>query len=378
MSARPFVGAAAAAGYQVTALDAFADMDTQRLAHESFSVECVDGHFDAAGLERALSKIDLGDQLGFVYGSGFEAAPELLETVVEHMPLIGNTPIVIRNLKRPRRFFMLLDILKIPHPEVSFKSLSFGSKKSAAGWFYKQGSGSGGTHIRKALPLLGIAPEVGHYFQREVQGVPVSLLFVADSRQAWAIGYNQQWLSPTPATPYRYGGAVSHAVLPDEIKRQLLLAAYQLTNAVGLRGINSLDAIMDGDQLWVLELNPRLSATFDLYQTDSCNLFELHLQASAGDIGDWPKLLMPSLLTQMPERPKAHYIVYLPYDLAIADDMNWPEWAADLPLHGSHIAAGAPVCTVLAEGDSAEAAQSLVLSRAASLEKTLEDYKGKV
>ena len=365
--------AAAAAGYQVTALDVFADADTQRVAHASYSVKYDHGHFDVADFERTLDKIDLSDQIGFVYGSGFEAVPELLEMVVERMPLIGNTPIVVRNLKRPRQFFMLLDILKIPHPEVSFKPLRFGSKTSAAGWLYKQGGGSGGTHVRKALPLPGIAPEVGHYFQREVPGVPISLLFVADSRQVQVIGFNRQWLSPAFATPYRYGGAVSHADLPDEIKQQLMYAAQQLTNAVGLRGLNSLDAIMNEDQLWVLELNPRLSATFDLYQTDHCNLFELHLRACAGDSSDWSKML-----TQLPQRAKAHHIVYAPYDLVISDDINWPEWTADLPIPGSHIAAGNPVCTILAEGDSAESAQSLVLSRAKSFETTLEDYKGSV
>ncbi len=367
------MSAAAAAGYQVTALDMFADIDTLRAAHASYNVKYGHGHFDIVDFEHALNKVNLIDQIGLAYGSGFEAAPELLETVVERMPLIGNTPIVVRNLKRPHQFFMLLDILKIPHPEVSFQPLILDSKKSVAGWLYKQGGGSGGAHVRKALPLPGIAPEVGHYFQREVPGVPISLLFAADSMRVQVIGFNQQWLSPTLATPYRYGGAVSHADLPDGVKQQLVYAAQQLTSAVGLRGLNSLDAMMDGDQLWVLELNPRLSATFDLYQTDDCNLFELHLQASAGDSSNWDKLLV-----QLPQRAKAHHIVYAPYDLEIPDDINWPDWTADIPIAGSHIAAGNPLCTILADGDDAKKAQSLALNRMESFKMVLEDYKGGV
>lgn len=349
----------------------------QRLAHASYRVKYDRGHFDLADFGQTLDKIDLGKQIGLVYGSGFEATPELLETVVERMPLIGNTPIVVRNLKRPRQFFMLLDVLGIPHPEVSFRSLKLDSKTSVAGWLYKQGGGSGGTHVRKALPLPGIAPEAG-YFQREVPGVPISLLFAADSRQVQVIGFNRQWLSPTLTMPYRYGGAVSNVDLPDEIKQQLLHAAQQLTNAVGLRGLNSLDAMMDGNQLWVLELNPRLSATFDLYQLDlnqmeHCNLFELHLRASADDSSDWPKLLI-----HLTQRAKAHHIVYARYNLVVPDTINWPEWTADLPIPDSHIVAGNPVCTILAEADYAEAAKSLVLSRAESFEMTLEDYKSSV
>jgi len=367
-----------AAGYQVTALDAFADVDTQRMAHASYRIKYSSGCFDLAGFQQVLDKINLNDQLGLAYGSGFEASPDLLEAVVGRMPLIGNTPIVVSNVKRPRQFFMLLDVLEIPHPEISFQPLKFDRKNKAVDWLYKQGGGSGGTHVRKALPLSSIAPEAGHYFQRVVPGVPVSLLFVADSRRAQAIGFNRQWLSPTLTTPYRYGGAVSHAELPDGIKQQLLYAAQQLTNIVGLRGLNSLDAIVDGDRLWVLELNPRLSATFDLYQLDlnqmeHCNLFELHVRASAGDSSDWPKLLMP-----LPQRAKAHHIVYAPYNLVVPGTINWPEWAADLPIPGSHIVAGNPICTILAEADHAEAAKSLVLSRAESFETIFEDYKGSV
>ncbi len=343
------------------ALDTFADADTQRAAHQSCRVQYSQGHFDAADFERALSSLDFNGYAGLAYGSGFEAAPDLLELAAQYLPLIGNTPLVLRNMKRPRQFFMLLDGLQIPHPQVSFRPLD-----KAAGWLYKQGGGSGGTHVRKALPLPSIAPERGCYFQREVKGVPVSLLFVANGEQIRVIGFNRQWLAPSAVMPYRYGGAASQANLPEPVRQQLIHAAQQLTNAVGLRGFNSLDAIMDGDQVWVLEINPRLSATFDLYQSDACNLFDLHLRACAGDISDWPLVSA---------RAKAHQIVYAPYDLVLSDAMNWPAWAADLPLPGSHILANNPICTVCARGDSAEAAQALVLARAKALEDIIENNK---
>jgi predicted ATP-grasp superfamily ATP-dependent carboligase len=282
---------------------------------------------------------------------------------------------VLRNLKRPRQFFMLLEILKIPHPEVSFKPVISDLKQSAAGWLYKQGGGSGGTHVRKALPLPGIAPETGCYFQREIKGTPVSLLFVADGKQAKAIGFNQQWTAPAPTMPYRYGGAVANADLPDSIRQQLIHAAQQLTNAVGLRGLNSLDAIMDGKQLWVLEINPRLSATFDLYQSADCNLFELHIRASAGDFSDSVKALSQTHLLQ---KSKAHHIVYAPYNLVFPNHMEWPEWVADVPLPDSAIRMHDPVCTVTAEAETAEAARELVFSRRESLETILAKYKNEL
>jgi len=365
VSARPFVKAAAAAGYNVIALDAFADADTLEASSRALRVGYADGRFQERELVETLQALDLSDVAGLVYGSGFETTPELLDTVNEYVPVIGNTSQVLRNLKRPRQFFMLLDVLKIPHPEVSFKPL-----ERATGWLYKQGGGSGGTHIRKALPLSSISPARGHYFQREIKGTPVSLLFAANGKQARAIGFNEQWLSPTLTMPYRYGGAVSHAVLPRTVEQQLMQIAQQITNAIGLRGLNSLDAVIEDEQVYVLEVNPRLSATFDLYQnhvshTSGADLFTLHLQTCQGHDASWPHLAHVA---------KAHHVAYAPYPLHLPVDMTWPAWVADIPAGESYIAANQPVCTILAEADTAEDARKLTLAREAALRDIIQPY----
>lgn len=345
-----------AAGYRVLALDAFADADTQAIAAETLRIGYGDGGFDAADLERALQGLDTDNVVGMVYGSGFETAPELLEVASRYLPVIGNTPRVVRNLKRALQFFTLLDVLQIPHPQISHRP-----PEKSVGWLSKRNGGSGGTHIRKVLPLPQVTQKRGEYYQREMQGTPVSLLFVADGQQARAIGYNLQWTSASSAMPYRYGGAVSHAVLPEAAKRQLLQAAQRLTSAVGLRGINSIDAIMDGERIWLLEINPRLSATFDLYQVlpGQMSLFELHLAASSGSLPEMP-LLSP--------RAKAHHIVYALDAVQLPETIEWPAWVADLPLPGVMIAADAPICSILAEGETAEAAQCCLLERANELQ----------
>ena len=364
VSARPFVKAAAAAGYNVITLDAFADVDTCQIAKQTFRIGYADGRFNQQELVQFLQDLQSEDIAGLVYGSGFEATAELLDTINGHVPVIGNTAQVLRNLKRPRQFFMLLDVLGIPHPEVSFRPL-----ESAAGWLYKQGGGSGGTHIRKALPLPGIAPQHGHYFQREISGTPVSLLFAANGSQSRAIGFNTLWMSPVAGMPYRYGGAASHAVLPRDAEQQLIQSAQQITNAVGLRGINSLDAVVEDGKVHVLEVNPRLTATFDLYQSQqgsAANLFTLHTQACAGDLDNWPELTRLS---------KAHHVAYAPYALRLPTEFTWPEWVADIPQPGSLIAAAHPVCTILAQADTAEAAKEAALAREQELQAIIAPYQ---
>lgn len=350
--------AAAAAGYEVIALDSFADRDTEDFAASLYAMKYDDGSFDADELDSVLQAIALQAPEGLVYGSGFEMQPALLGLVEKYMSLIGNSVRVVRNMKRAITFFALLDVLNIPHPAISLQPLSPQDMASAT-WLIKRNGGSGGTHIRKVKNNKPL--EQGSYFQQEMQGIPVSLLFAADGMTIREVGFNQQWLAPTSLMPYRYGGAVSHAGLLPALKQQLREAAQKLTSAIGLRGLNSLDAIVSGERLWVLELNPRLTATFDLYPCENGELFDLHVQASAGNLDPWPQLGLKS---------RAHYILYAPENISLPEKFGWPAWAADIPAAG-HIKAGEPVCTVTAEGETADEAVLLMAERAKLLIKEL-------
>lgn len=347
------------AGYEVTALDVFADADTRQAASEVIKIGYANGGFVATEVEDALTQLDLPSYLGLVYGSGFETQPALLEWIAARLPLIGNKPIVVKNLKRALQFFTLLDALGVRHPEVSFRPLD-----DANGWLQKNAGGSGGMHVMPASP--GEHLPKGCYFQREISGTPVSALFLADGQQARIVGFNQQWVTAAPGMPFRYGGVVSHANLPEAIKQQLADYAQKLTNAVGLRGLNSLDGVMLDDELWVLEINPRLSSTFDLYQSEQANLFDLHVNAALSKKFNWPKL---------PGKAKARDIFYAPYDLDFKEHVDWPEWVADIPLQHSQIAAENPVCTVLAEAESAAMARELVITRTNMLKNIINQFR---
>jgi len=343
----------------VTALDVFADADTKQAANEVFKIGYDNGGFVSGDIEAVLNSHDLSGYVGFVYGSGFETQPALLESIASQLPLIGNKPIVVRNLKRALQFFTLLDALKIQHPEVSFKPL-----QNSEGWLQKNAGGSGGMHVVSATS--GVDLPKSCYFQREIDGVPVSALFLADGLQAKIVGFNQQWVNPAHGMPFRYGGVVSQADLPAAVKSQLVEYAQKLTSAVGLRGLNSLDGVMVGDQLWVLEINPRLSSTFDLYQSAQANLFDLHVNACLGKPIVWP---------DFPKRAKAREIFYAPTDLDFYEQINWPEWVADIPVQHSQIAAENPVCTVLAEAESAVVARELAATRSHELKNIINKYR---
>jgi uncharacterized protein len=348
-SARPFARAAAAAGYRVIAADVFCDADTLQASLQAFQISYSQGGFEVADLREKLFPI-LSQAGGFVYGSGFETQPQLLDEIARLCPLLGNTAETVRIVKNPDRFFSLLSNLDIPFPEISFSQ-----PLEAEGWLSKRIGGSGGTHVVPARQ----AGDSDCYYQRLVPGKPHSLLFLADGKQVRAIGYNEQLLVPTVEMSYRYGGTISQAELPDAVRKGLLQVAQQLTAKLGLRGLNSLDCMVDDGSFAVLEINPRMSASFALYdsETQGARLFESHLRACAGE-------LLPDFSA---EPAQAHLIYYAPFDLAIPATMAWPEWVADVPSGATRIKAGEPVCTVTAAALTASEAMTLAQTRVAEL-----------
>ncbi len=355
VSSRPFVKAAAQAGYEVTAIDVFADADTQRYAKHAYKVEYANSGFEPKHFEAVLDSLDLTQFEGFAYGSGFEAQPDLLARIQKRLPLIGNAPEVVSGLKYAPEFFALLERLNIPYPEVKFEPLS-----DSSGWLCKEAGGSGGTHVLNAQ--AGATLPSGHYYQRVKEGVPISMLFAADGQQIKVVGFNQQWIAPIAHRPYRYGGIVGHADLPDAIKQGMQAAAHKITQAVGLRGMNSLDVIWNQNEFWVLEINPRLSSTLDLYQSPQANIFALHVQAVGGDLSQFPII---------PKASKARNVLYAGRDLTIAEHFAWPDWAADIPMPLTCVPHEQPICTVLAEADDPKEARELVLARVATLSHSL-------
>lgn len=305
---------------------------------------------------RVLGELNLRQFVGCVYGSGFEAQPALLKKVADFIPLIGNSPAVVSAVKNIGTFFSTLQQSNIDYPNVALKL-----PEQDEAYIKKLAGGSGGGHIQpvnREKPLLE-----NHYYQKKIDGRPVSVLFVANADEIEVIGFNEQWLDPSVARPFRYGGAVSHIELNENVKQQLIFAAEKLTMSFGLLGLNSLDAIVQDERVYVLEVNPRLSATVDLYSAES-RLFDAHMHACLH------RQLRRHCHGALSQQSKAHAIVYAQEDGELLIPTVWPNWVTDTPNCFSGVAGkkkvleGEPVCTVVAVACCAETAKRLAQDRA--------------
>ena len=339
LSTRAFVADAVAAGYEVIAIDAFADADTQIIAKQTIKVKQENCNFDTVDFLQKLAEINLSYVAGLFYGSGFEGNITLLTLIASHLPIFGNYPQTVAQINTPKDFFKTLDLLNIKHPEVCFNK-----PDNASGWLIKRGNSSGGMHIQNAFRNVALIE--GEYLQREISATPVSLLFLAYKKSAQVIGFNLQLTDATAIYPYRYAGNVSHFPLNKTVKEQLVNYANKLTKHYSLIGLNSLDVMVLDDQCWVLEINPRLSSSFGLYQFNDLNFFDLHHQACVG-VEDFGHL---SILLDTAKYPKGQHVFYAPFNIYIDYKVAWPEWVVDIPMPNTMIEKDAPVCTVMANG----------------------------
>lgn len=361
IACRPYVKAAVACGYTVVAIDIFADDEVKMLADSCYHIEFKNGQLDKSQLIRILSSLDLQEFIGFCYGAGFEKQPAILSTINALLPVIGNLEQAVTDCKEPNNFFRLCDRLQLPYPKVMLRW-----PPHSVGWLRKEIGASGGSHVKRLNDIQISDFHSGKddvYYQQFQQGKPVSCLFIASNHyqqqhSVQVIGFNEQFISPCRGAPFRYGGAVSNADMSDAAKVRFTYYVSQLSQAVGLIGLNSCDAICDGDNIYLLEINPRLSATMDLYA--DYGLFEKHVAAVAGDT-------MRS--DSACKKNHAHQVVYAKSAMIIKDELIWPSWVYDRPRAGSFLEEGVPVCTVVAEAETVAQAKSLVNERAIAISR---------
>ncbi len=352
ISSRIYVQAAVMAGYEVIALDAFDDVDTQMLASQTFKVTLKDDQLKSTEILAILQQLDLSLCLGFCYGAGFEAQPHLLAAINQLIPVIGNSVTTINLAKNPNAFFGLCDKLNMDYPITQFERPA-----NTINWLQKTIGGSGGAHIKPLLPLR-LFGNSNHYYQKIQAGTSYSCLFLTDGLHTQVVGFNEQWCAPTPLLPYRYAGAASNVTLIDNVKFKIEAFIQNASQELGLVGLNSCDFIVENDNVFMLEINPRLSATLDLYRAKKDFLFVAHVEACLGQLKQWPIV---------EKKSRAHLMIYTKSQAHVPANMGWPQWVSDIPRPLSTLAAGVPLCTVSADALTPKIAKKKVLQRMAQL-----------
>lgn len=360
LSARRLAAWAAADRVPAIALDVFGDADTRALARSWLPVgRGSPPAFDAALLLDTLAALARrGDVNGWVAGSGFESDLALLDAAARRLRLWGTAPAAQHRLADPRGFFATLAAHGIAHPPVCFEP------PEGPGWLRKRAASAGGWGVDR-----GREAEPGAYWQRERAGPPMSATFVANGERAVVLGLNRQRTLALGERPYVFAGVAGPVAADARVRHDVEHALRHLVPAYALRGLGSLDFVVERGRAEVLEVNPRPPASAALYPgVGGGTPLAAHLRACRdGELPGSPAIGGSA---------RALRIVYAPCGTRI-DTRRALELAArphvhDRPAAGTPCGAGEPVCTVELEAADALAAEAAAEAEAAVLTNLLE------
>jgi hypothetical protein len=358
VSARAIAESAARAGFDVTALDAFADRD-QHPDVRALSVSR-DFHraFSAMAAARAARTIDC-DAVAFT--SPFENHVRAVEVLARGRALWGNAPSTLRAVRDPVRLATALRRHGIAVPAVRVGPAARGQ------WLVKPFASGGGHRVQRWRS--GARLPRGRYLQQFLDGVPGSIVFVAARRRAVALGMSRQLAGDGRfgSTAFRYCGSVLAPIGDPQFARgaRTLQSACAIAAFVArefdLVGLNTIDFIARDGVVHPIEVNPRWSASMELVERAfGVGTFAAHAQACVD--GVLPRFDLRDAFRHL-SRAVGKAIVFAREDLVAGDTSGWLSRGdvRDVPSPGDRIRAGQPICTVFADGrDSRECEAGLV------------------
>lgn len=369
IATRAFAESAARAGYEVVAVDGFADLDLRACAAIVVRARGKDGRFSArrAAMEAAKLPSDAA-----TYVASFENHPSAVRSLARNRPLWGNPPAVLARVRDPSRLARVLATHGFPGPATRLSPPADGAERR---WLVKPRASGGGHDIAR---WSGGRGRKGYYWQEWIAGIPGSIVFAADGHRAVPLGISRMLIGERKfgAAAWRYCGSILTSSkapqFPDEaaLFDRCLALATLVTERFGLVGVNGVDFVARRGIPYTIEVNPRPTASMELAERAyGFSLFDVHARACAGTLPDFD--LRSARATARPAVGKA--VVYSRQDVITGNTHRWLENSSvrDIPAPGQPMAPGRPVCTVFAQARSADACHEALVARARTVYATI-------
>lgn len=262
----------------------------------------------------------------------------------EQFTLITSSPDSMDAVRDPLISRKIRSIRGIEWPETRLGPMEFFGPGNDR-WLIKPRRSAAGMGVR--LATKNVTVDDRHVVQRLVNGAPISAVFVVPmigtDRIPILFGATSQLSGDESfgAREYRYVG--NAGPLPDAvIFHPLRELARELVTQFRLRGVFNIDAILGTDGvIYPIEINPRYSASIEVLEMGrGTSIFSV--------MRGQP---MPST-TSIQQFAKA--VVYALRDGAVQDlyEIFSHEEVADVPVAGSRVKRGHPICTLFSRGEN--------------------------
>jgi predicted ATP-grasp superfamily ATP-dependent carboligase len=356
-SARAAAFSALRAGYTPLAIDRYGDVD---LAAQCVARRCEKYPSDLPLLARDFPSA------AWMYTGAIENHAALVDKIGRLRDLYGNPGRILRAVRCPLLVADALQMEGLPCLNVSMSAPSIGRCR----WVQKPLKSGGGTRVRFADEQTGpdevgtSADPAGFYFQQYVRGTACSAVFVGTGHRSLLLGVTRQWVGEqwTGAAGFQYCGSVGPLAVREQTTEQIRRIGDCLARRFGLVGLFGVDAVLADGDVWVVEVNPRYTASVEVIERAlGIEAISLHVRACRdGEAqvrceADGKRCAGKAIVYA-----DKHGLVTNAFgELArqLNDDPLWPT-IADVPQIGTELHPRQPVTTVLAVGEDATEVES--------------------
>lgn len=372
-SVRGFVESAARRGWSVHAADLYGDGDLVASAVETVRLAAAGGGYPA-GIPGAVADFPAAP---LAYTGGLENHPAVIEVLARDRPLAGCGPAALTAVRDPARLDAVLRDAGLRMPD-TFRSPA--GLPCDGSFLVKPLASAGGRGIAAWRGIDARATEIPLVWQRRVRGAEWSASFVAGGGRAILVGVSR----PVPGSrwcgcgEFAYCGSLNVPLdsIPDAMRHGLDTLVTALAAGFPLIGLCGADLIVDhAGTMHVLEVNPRPTASMELIErATGWSPAAAHFAAFGLD-DDPPHpgaggCVWAKAVAYAPRRRAANPAA----DAVAALDDRWRSAdgrraLADVPAPGSTPAAGAPLMTVFARGESPAAAVATLRRRVLELRR---------
>jgi predicted ATP-grasp superfamily ATP-dependent carboligase len=342
-SARAAAQSAIRAGFHPYPIDLFADWDLQHLNPvqiERYPIEFL----------RALAA---APDAPWMYTGSLENYPRLIARMARLRPLVGNGPEVLKKVRDPQWLAELLADSPVRFPETLVLGRSqeagIGEQESrlAGDWLLKplrSGGGMGIRRVRGSAELPSFSKP--HVLQRVIFGQPISVAFSVIDGEVFWIGASEQWIGRDWGAPqeFQYAGSLAPLLLSETEEAALLQLAKKLATATGLRGLCGLDLIRNEQGLWLIEVNPRYTASIELFELLSTRcLIAEHCGVIPSRQQPRPSTVAAKLIVYAKQPGTCGNQLHNRLSGLLHDGITY----SDVPRLGTQFERGNPICTLL-------------------------------
>lgn len=303
----------------------------------------------------------------WLYTGALENHPDLVDRLATIRPLLGNSGEALRRCRDPWELQTVLRKNGLYFPETRAPGARLPTEGSWLCKTYRASSGSGVWELAgEDSRQQAIASKA--WFQKKIEGQHASVVFALGDTWTTTLGMTAQWVGASAARAAKFQYAGSHEMgqaISPAIREQIKTLAHVLADQFQLRGLVGVDLVLDSQRAWILEINPRYTASVEVIERNSSvSAIEAHLAACHGT------LCTEKGIDCDPSEP-SHSKATLYAKQAVTISADFFTWAmaqagygldsrlADIPELGSTIPSGRPVLTVFASAPTAETEQRL-------------------